>query len=111
MRVGEVDESCGTVVGGIAGGYDGESGLDVRWGAVWVPSGGSCRGVITDESAENCDDGGLVAGRVLHEALERVDAAELDVGGGGAEVGDGGVIAVGDLSLFGDLKLVVGCSD
>jgi len=54
----------------------------------------------------------------LHEALQRVDAAEADVDGGGAEVGDGGVVPVGDLALFGDLELqprflelAVGCPD
>ena len=34
---------------------------------------------ITDESAQNRDDGGLVAGGILHQALERVDATKPDI--------------------------------
>ena len=47
----------------------------------------------------------------MHEALKCVDAAEPDFDGGRAEVGDGGVVPVGDLSLLGDLQLAVGCLD
>jgi hypothetical protein len=51
----------------------------------------------------------LVPGGVLHQALERVDAAEPDLDGAGAKVGDGSVVTVCDLSLLIDLKLVVCC--
>ena len=43
----------------------------------------------------------------MHDALKCIDATEPDIDRGGAEVGDGGVIPVGDLSLFGDLKLAI----
>ena len=43
----------------------------------------------------------------MHNALQCVDAAQPDVHGGGAEVGDGGVVPVGELSLLGDLELVI----
>jgi hypothetical protein len=43
----------------------------------------------------------------LHNALQRIDAAEPDVHRRGAEIGDGGIIPVGDLSLLGDLKLAI----
>ena len=45
----------------------------------------------------------------MHDALQRAYAAEADVHRGGAEVSDGGVIPVGDLSLFGDLELIMCC--
>jgi hypothetical protein len=63
--------------------------------------------VVADERAQHGDDGGLVTRGVLHNALQRIDAAEPDVFRRGAEVGDGGVVPVGDLSLLGDLKLVI----
>ena len=51
----------------------------------------------------------MVTGGVFHDALQRVDAAESDVHRGGAEVGDGSVIPVGDLSLLSDLELGACC--
>lgn len=67
--------------------------------------------MVSDKRAQHGDDGGLVARRVLHDPLKRVDAAEPHVYRGGAEVGDGSVVPVGDLSLLSDLKLVVGGVD
>ena len=121
VRMGEVDDGCGTVMGGVAGAYNRQGGLDVGWwlagsrtmycgdaeegGMGWF--GGSHVGVVADKCAQHGDDGGLVTGGVLHDALQCVDAAEPDVHRGGAEVGDGSVIPVGDLSLLGDLKLAI----
>ena len=63
--------------------------------------------MVANKRAQHGDNGGLVTGGVLHYALQCVDAAEPDVHREGAEVGDGGVIPVGDLSLPGDLKLAI----
>jgi hypothetical protein len=65
--------------------------------------------VVTDECAQDRDNSGLVAGRVLHNPLQCVDSAEPDVHGGRAEIGDGGVVPVGDLSLRGNLELAICC--
>jgi hypothetical protein len=63
--------------------------------------------LITDEGAQYRDDSGLVAGRVLHQALKRIDPAEPDLNGRTvAKVGNGGVVTVGELSLFRDLQLL-----
>ena len=73
--------------------------------------GGSPVGVVADKGAQHGDHSGLVTRRVLHDALQCVDAAQPNVDGRGAEVTDGGVVAVSDLSLFGNLQLVVcGCN-
>jgi hypothetical protein len=45
----------------------------------------------------------------LHDALKCEDAAEPDIRRRRAEVGDGGVIPVGDLSLLGYLELGACC--
>ena len=104
-------------MGGVAGVYNCQGGLDVGWQPArgaddvcgdadeWADSTVSRVGVVTDKCAQHGDDGGLVTGGVLHNALQCIDAAEPDVHRGGAEVGDSGVIPVGDLSLLGDLKL------
>ena len=63
--------------------------------------------MVADKCTQYGDDGGLVTGGILHDALKCVDAAKPDVHRRGAEVGDGGVIPVGDLSLPGDLKLAI----
>jgi hypothetical protein len=64
--------------------------------------------MVPDKCAQYGDNGGLVAGRILHSALQRVDAAEPDIHRRGAEIGDGSVIPVGDLSLLDDLELLSG---
>ena len=98
----EVDDSCVAVICRVAGSDDGEGGLDISRGkARWSYRLLRPTERIADEGAEYRDDGGLVAGGVLHEALQRVDAAEPDLDGVGAEVGNSGVVPVGDLSLFG----------
>jgi hypothetical protein len=68
-------------------------------------------GVIADKRAQYGNNGGLITGGVLHDALKCVDAAEPHVYRGGTEVGDGSVVPVGDLPLLSDLKLVVGRVD
>ena len=105
IRVREVD---GTAIGNVTVGYDPQGGLDIARRRVGCFDS-SPASPVTDKCAQHGDDGGLVTGGVLHNALQCVDAAESDVHRGGAEVGDGSVIPVGDLSLLGDPELVVCC--
>lgn len=67
------------------------------------------RSAIANEGTQYGNNGGLVAGRVLHEALKRINTTESNIDRGGAEIGDSGVVAIGDLSLCSDLKLLLGC--
>lgn len=74
-----------------------------------MPLGENPCGSVADEGAEYGDNGGLLATRVLHETLECVDAAEADGTGAATEICGGGVVAVGNLPLLGDLQLPGRC--
>ena len=51
-------------------------GLEVRWRKA---GSGRHTSVVANKCAQHGDDGGLVTGGVLHDALQCVDAAEPDV--------------------------------
>lgn len=68
------------------------------------------RAAGADEGGQYFDDGGLIAGGVVGEAFERVDAAESDlepVRALLAELLDRPAVAFCDLALFGDRDLVL----
>ncbi len=105
IRVREVD---GTAIGNVTVGYDRQGGLDIaRQKAGFFDS--SPANPVTDKCRQYGHDGRLVRGRVFHDALQCVDAAKSNIHRGGAEVGDGSEVPVGDLSLLGDPELGACC--
>jgi hypothetical protein len=81
LRVIEINNGCRTVVCDVAGSYNRQGSLNISERVSGRSFGRkfSLIGPVADECAQHSDHSGLVTGRVLHDALQRVDAAEADV--------------------------------